>query len=150
MNSPACLCSVSLSKGGAHLSLVSYYLLYLQPVLLLPPMPTPSLCRDFDRPKVSLMAELFNSVLCQKCLRRCGPCMICPGSMMQTSLRWLKGHDANSNQPCKESLQHILYTTVRTTSDLGSTIYVYICINLNAIKVPYFSLHLQNEMSINS
>lgn len=27
-----------------------------------PPMSTPSFCRDFDRPKVSLKAELFNCV----------------------------------------------------------------------------------------
>lgn len=106
---------MSQSKGGAHLPLLCCYLLYLQPVLLpllllLPPPPSPSLYRDFDRPKVSLKAELFNSVSCRECLRRRWPCAILrkeDGTMKQSSVWGSKVHGAGGNQHCQELLYYI-------------------------------------------
>lgn len=63
----------------------------LPPPSLLPSSPSP--CRDCDGPKVSLKAELFNSVLCHV-----GPvqCVLRKEeeTTKQSSVRWSKVHDA--------------------------------------------------------
>lgn len=129
LNSPAPFCSVSQSKGGGHLALLGCYLTYLQPVLF----PPPSLCRDFDGPKVSLKAELFNSVSCQECLRRRWPCAICPQkgrrnhAMKKSSVWWSKVHDAGGTKQCQESLWYV-YITVSTRYIKGNASCVLICI----------------------
>lgn len=103
-----------------------------------PPPLSPSLCRDFDRPKVSLKVELFNSV---SCLRRWLPvksvlrdedvtmrqsiCSVAKGT-------WRRGTSATSGMivsPHTDQGKHIMF--------------IFICINLPALIL--IGLALQNK-----
>ena len=109
----------------------------LQPVLLLlllllPSSSSPSLCRDFDGPKVSLKAELFNSVSCHECL---GTGWLCahlsserkmqPQSM--SSVWWSKVHDKGGNNPCQ--VHHSQHYNKGDASGAYSFALSFFCLN---------------------
>lgn len=81
-NSPVCLCSVQRRRRlTCHCFAVISCGFNLSSSLssissLLTP-PTLPVCRNFDRPKVNIKDELFNSVSCKECHRRRWCCAIC-------------------------------------------------------------------------